>query len=337
MVAITRLGLYGGPRGHRTVAPVVSGGYTATMAVSASPSAAMEAKVNRKATVVHTSSVTADLRAVAHRKATLSAGAEQSVINYADVVRTGPMQVDVGVTTSMSGVVNRTATLAASTGQTTSITGNVIMPSWTLNGIDSTHHVTDGPRINAALLDYGDAIDPSDIGEAGRFGDSGASTYMNAFLTRTIGATDLVYVEWELISSANIAQSACGVANSSYNKSSTLQIGDTANVIAARITGHVRENSVTLQDHSASVPYANGDQWALAFDANTGKIWYRYNGTWLNGGDPAAGTGEDGTLTGSGFEVCCTVNGNGEIRWNFGQRDWEYSPPAGFLGLGDFD
>jgi hypothetical protein len=211
------------------------------------------------------------------------------------------------------------------------------MPSWTLSGIDSTHHVIDGPRINAAILDYGDAIDASDIAEAGRMGDAGASNYMNAFTTHgVLAATAKIYIEYEIISTANIAQQACGVGNSSYSKASTSQFGDTANMVACRATGHVRINNATEQDHSGAVPYAVNDQWGMAFDANTGKIWFRYKGAWLNGGDPAAGTGEDYTLTGSDFEVACTVNGNGEVRWNFGQRTWANTIPVGFTGLGDF-
>lgn len=248
---------------------------------------------------------------------------------------------------SLSGDVINIGSFSAvsSTSRFTGTGGNTV--SATVVNADATHQVTDGPIIAAAILDATTAIDASDIAEAGRVGNAGASNYMNAFVSRVLGATDKVYVECELLDASNIAQQAFGVANSSYNKATTAQFGDTIDMVAARLSGVIRYNNSAVAggDHSGAIATPSaGDVWAMAFDCNTGDVWFgvkQATGTfstfgWLGGGDPAAGTSPDYTLSGSGFEVGCTVNGNGRVRWNFGQRPFLYGPPTGFTGIGDF-
>jgi hypothetical protein len=47
-----------------------------------------------------------------------------------------------------------------------------------------------------------------------------------------------------------------------------------------------------LSNPSAARTITSGDTLAVAMDLDNGKIWFRYNGDWHLGGDPAAGTGE---------------------------------------------
>ena len=75
----------------------------------------------------------------------------------------------------------------------------------------------------------------------------------------------------------------------------------------------------------------------FAFDGATNKWWVGRNGSWLNGGDPAAGTGQAGT-TNSGVDLypCFQISSgwhvtNGTIK---GQNTCSYSPPSGFGYLG---
>jgi hypothetical protein len=327
-------------QGYRYISlPAAAGGsITGTILSQATAAGLLPGVVQRKATVLAQAVASGVLDGDVNLSGAFIGQSRTEGNLYADVqISSALAGQSAGGEGLLDGEVQISAALSGQSVAAGALTGTIVMPSWTLSGIDSTHHVIDGPRINAAILDYGDAIDASDIAEAGRMGDAGASNYMNAFTTHgVLAATAKIYIEYEIISTANIAQQACGVGNSSYSKASTSQFGDTANMVACRATGHVRINNATEQDHSGAVPYAVNDQWGMAFDANTGKIWFRYKGAWLNGGDPAAGTGEDYTLTGSDFEVACTVNGNGEVRWNFGQRTWANTIPVGFTGLGDF-
>jgi hypothetical protein len=77
-----------------------------------------------------------------------------------------------------------------------------------------------------------------------------------------------------------------------------------------------------------------GDIIMFAFDAATGELWVGRNGTWLNSGDPAAGTGEVTTVSLSYSWVatlCDASTQDAEI--NFGQRAFSYTPPTGFKAL----
>jgi hypothetical protein len=77
-----------------------------------------------------------------------------------------------------------------------------------------------------------------------------------------------------------------------------------------------------------------GDIIMFAFDAATGELWVGRNGTWLNSGDPAAGTGEVTTVSLSYSWVatlCDASTQDAEI--NFGQRAFSYTLPSGFKAL----
>lgn len=98
---------------------------------------------------------------------------------------------------------------------------------------------------------------------------------------------------------------------------------------------------------------AVGDVCGIALDVDTGKIWVRHNGTWLNSGNPIAGTGMITTLNtgltwypaigGSTPQTCIfnfgqdgtfagteTAQGNSDSN---GNGDFYYAPPTGFKAL----
>ena len=76
----------------------------------------------------------------------------------------------------------------------------------------------------------------------------------------------------------------------------------------------------------------------LALDVDNGKVFAGYNGTWLNSGNPAGGTGEVATRTFSANDVVAghtSWNGTNDQAqyFNFGQRPFAYTPPTGFKAL----
>lgn len=81
---------------------------------------------------------------------------------------------------------------------------------------------------------------------------------------------------------------------------------------------------------------------AVAIDADSGKMWMRnQDGSWYNNGDPVAGTNPQFTFdsdwlkqTDGLFPFALSGTGAGrEWVYNFGQTDWAYTPPSGFLSL----
>jgi hypothetical protein len=80
----------------------------------------------------------------------------------------------------------------------------------------------------------------------------------------------------------------------------------------------------------------------LALDVDAGKVFAGYNGTWLNSGNPAAGTGQVALRTFSASDVVAgntSWNGTNDQAqyFNFGQRPFTYTPPSGFVALNTFN
>jgi hypothetical protein len=93
-----------------------------------------------------------------------------------------------------------------------------------------------------------------------------------------------------------------------------------------------------VQTSSASYAFGTADRIGVAVDMSAGKIWYRRNGSWINGGDPAAGTSPSQTFTpgaGSwywygGYYSCNVSSGvaSMDIFPNAGTQS--YAAPSGF-------
>lgn len=80
-----------------------------------------------------------------------------------------------------------------------------------------------------------------------------------------------------------------------------------------------------------------GDYVMLAYDAGTGELWFGLNGTWLDSGDPAAGTGETFTISDAFAGVVAPAmsvftSGN-QLTFRSAEQDWEGTAPTGFVSL----
>jgi len=111
------------------------------------------------------------------------------------------------------------------------------------------------------------------------------------------------------------------------------------------------------EDKGTGYYWTWGDVMGVAFDADTGKIWYAKNGTFLGSGDPAAGSNAAHTVTSGDLAkgmlpVFSGEPGGQSAMVNFGQDssfagnetaqgnadangigDFYYTPPSGFLAL----
>ena len=105
--------------------------------------------------------------------------------------------------------------------------------------------------------------------------------------------------------------------------------------------GHYRSDG-RVYDGSAS-PTQSGTTYdgtqtiGVAFDADTGKVWFAKNNTWISSGDPANGNNPAFTYSTTNhlqpsFAFDNTSSGK---KWfaNFGQRAFTYTPPTGFVAL----
>jgi len=89
-----------------------------------------------------------------------------------------------------------------------------------------------------------------------------------------------------------------------------------------------------LVTNTLTKPAAN-DIVMMAYDADSGKVWFGLNGTWNNSGNPSGGTNQSGTVSSGSMTPTLTAYGtsNNGFSINFGQRAFAYTPPSGFKAL----
>jgi hypothetical protein len=90
--------------------------------------------------------------------------------------------------------------------------------------------------------------------------------------------------------------------------------------------------------YSTSGTVSAGDIFGFAFDLDAQKVWIHQNGTWLNSGNPGAGTGAvvSSLPTGTYFPGGWAYNTSDNLVFNFGQRAFAYnSNRSGFKALCD--
>ena len=128
-----------------------------------------------------------------------------------------------------------------------------------------------------------------------------------------------------------------GVVDLSANENDSSNLGS-FRAIAYRRSGVIFKEGTQIL--SGRPTFTNGDVISVAFDANTGKVWFAKNGTWVNGssgsaGDPAAGTNEVGSVSTAiqGYVAGGGGYSSATFSINFGQRPFAYTPPSGFVAL----
>jgi hypothetical protein len=92
-------------------------------------------------------------------------------------------------------------------------------------------------------------------------------------------------------------------------------------------------DGTTLTNNGAVNLWAAGEVWGVALDG--AKLWIRNGaGTWINSGDPAAGTSAYISDVPTTKAIVAYIN-NYNSAWsiNFGQRPFTYTPPTGFKAL----
>jgi hypothetical protein len=214
---------------------------------------------------------------------------------------------------------------------------------WTANNLAATDVVLDSPTNNFAT--WNPLVKGTQTFSEGNLkcvlGDDFATPWRFGTQAMTTGKW---YMEFILVSGYN----SIGVAEESTNTNAAYGIAGTA---VARYNGDVYLNGTNSAGYLSS--FGSTDVLQVAFDADTRKIWFGRNGTFV--GDPAAGTSERGTLTSTASNVFLPALGGANSDTsiaNFGQDssfagnktaqnntddngvgDFYYAPPSGFLAL----
>lgn len=154
------------------------------------------------------------------------------------------------------------------------------------------------------------------------------SAFMNGGIRSTLGVSsgkhyfEYVYTEdngsnWPLV----------GVGNSSGSLSD--HVGSDGNSWGIYAPDGDKYHDDTGSDYGSS--FAQGDVIGIALDMGAGKVWFSKNGTWMNSGNPAAGTGEAFSgLSGTIYAMIVIFQPGSAWTAKFGASALSYSAPSGF-------
>ena len=139
---------------------------------------------------------------------------------------------------------------------------------------------------------------------------------------------------WEVLANQAVTNGnmAIGIANSAFNTAD--RAGENINSLAIGSFGIIRFNAVTIFSLAA---FASGTIMQFAYESP--KLWIGVNGTWVNSGDPAAGTGAvKDDLAGLWkivFSLADTGSGEAEGAATLidASADWIYTAPDGFSSI----
>jgi hypothetical protein len=109
-----------------------------------------------------------------------------------------------------------------------------------------------------------------------------------------------------------------------------------AGLCGYRTTGVITNGNGATTDGSSTTPFVSGDIMRFAYDADAKKLFVGKNGSWLNSGDPVAGTGQAfSNVQGSSLFPVISDNSSPDsvLQTNFGQRPFAYTAPSGFKAL----
>ena len=155
---------------------------------------------------------------------------------------------------------------------------------------------------------------------------SSGAQYRSAFSTFAV-TTGKWYIEGIVTNFA--ADALIGIASGSLPTGSYLGSTSTSWSYAGAFGHKWNSGSNTVYGST----FTTNDVIGVAFDADTGKLWFSKNGVWQASGDPASGANPAFTVT-VGASYFFGVSGGSAGAWtcNFGQQPFKY-PLAGYKSL----
>ena len=219
--------------------------------------------------------------------------------------------------------------------------------NWTTNNISLTAGVTydsmtDVPTLTSATSANYCVINPLQKGTNSTISNANLTfSATGAVLTQALGS---IYIPsgkyyWEVNVTTNTAGNAVfGTATASTN----LNTGCGRDAFG---WGYQPDTGTSYLWNNNSFTTAAADTrtgtFAVAFDADAGRLWFRNSsGNWISG-DPATGTSPSFSSVPSNSAPSISFTSGGaasvEENANFGQRPFTYTPPTGFVALNTFN
>ena len=211
---------------------------------------------------------------------------------------------------------------------------------FTANSMAAANQSNHTPSLSYPVLD---ALDPTTATATnGGLDFAGPSADDKAAMRTTIGIPDdsgKWYWEYKMTGGSNDALmfgiAGPGETSGGYDdwvQDITPQIALYTESGSNRLYEDGSQTSTTVFSTGAPV---SGTTIGVAYDSATRKIWFASNNVYANTGNPAAGSGETGTLSGSGtaFPTVSARGSSDTLTLRFDSGDFVYSAPSGFKEL----
>jgi hypothetical protein len=226
--------------------------------------------------------------------------------------------------------------------------------TWTVNNISLTSgstydSMTDVPTLTSATTANYATFNPVGIVYGGTytgtcsnanlsFAQSGNASH--GFGTMAVPSNASIGIYWEVVcTTMDAARTYIGMIDPYTTpaiSANTASYGFPDKAILERNGNYFNLASGTAGGYSGSyTAYVVNDVIMVAY--KNGVIWFGKNGTWMNSGNPAAGTGYIDNTIGTTNTWLPYVGYNSNFNINFGQQPFTYTAPTGFVALNTFN
>ena len=196
---------------------------------------------------------------------------------------------------------------------------------FTASGLAAADQTPDSPTLNRAVLNA--AQDGSSATAVMSEGNTRVAVSGSTRIQRmsTIPLVGKVY--WEVLSVDN-SQNIAGICD---NTVFPMEYNDFHELLPPHVMVYDNLNLWYNSSYTTYSQPSNGQRRMFAFDADTGELWGGVNGTWHNSGDPAAGTGEVGTVgTTTTWFIVIGGKSGADQQLILGSGNMSHTVPSGF-------
>ena len=193
------------------------------------------------------------------------------------------------------------------------------------SGLAAADQTPDSPTLNRAVLNgIQDGSSATAVMSEGntRVAVSGSTRIQRM---STIPLMGKVY--WE-VAVADNSQNIAGICD---NTVFPMEYNDFQELLPPHVMVYDNANLWYNDSYDTYSQPSNGQRWMFAYDADTGELWGGVNGTWHNSGDPAAGTGEVGTVgTTTTWFIVIGGKSGADQQLILGSDNMSHTVPSGF-------
>jgi len=196
--------------------------------------------------------------------------------------------------------------------------------TYTVQSLVNADVVIDSPTNNFCTLNSLMTYSATTLSEGNL--KSAQSNHSDTMATFKIPETGKWYFEC-VATTAGGAQ--LGISKVTYQPSAGSWVSTTISLIFSN--GQAGTGSGSAYIGSA---ISNGNTVGVAIDSDNGKIYFAKNNTWGNSGNPLTGSNPAAAFTATDGWQPIVYGPSGAVQtFNFGQKDFAYTPPSGFLTL----